>query len=118
MDDAEADYVIHAVEFLAREGHRFLSLYNFDLSTGTWKHKHGSGALPNFSLEAALDAEEGEPAVLSLALRQQLYKHYLDEAQRFSNRLREDPTAKFKTMAGELGELQFFALPTDERQPH
>jgi selenocysteine lyase/cysteine desulfurase len=118
MDDAEADYVIDAVQFLAREGHRFLGLYDFDLATGTWKHKHGSGALPQFSLAAALDADEGEPAVLSLALRQQLYKHYLDEAQRFANRLREDPGAKCKTMKGELGELQFFALPTDERQPH
>jgi len=118
MDDAEADYVIDSVQFLAREGHRFLSLYDFDLATGTWKHKQGSCTLPKFSLEAALDAQEGERAILSLALRQQLYKHYLDEAQRFANRLREDPRADFKKMEGELGELQFFALPTDERQPH
>ena len=118
MDDAEADYVIDAVQFLAREGHRFLSLYDFDLNTGTWQHKHGSSALPNFSLAAALDAQEGEPAILSLALREQLYKHYLDEAQRFANRLREEPRTQCDTIDGELGELQFFALPTDERQPH
>ncbi len=118
MDDAEADYIIDAVQFLAREGHRFLSLYDFDLGTGTWKHKHGSGVLPNFSLEAALDSQDGEPAILSLALREQLYKHYLDEARRFANRLREEPGAQCETIKGELGELQFFALPTDERQPH
>jgi len=118
MDDAEADYVIDAVEFLAREGHRYLSLYDFNLGTGTWQHKHGSGVLPNFSLAAALDSQEGEPAILSLALRQQLYKHYLDEAQRFAKRLREEPRAQCETIEGELGELQFFALPTDERQPH
>ncbi len=118
MDDAEADYVIDAVEFLAREGHRYLSLYDFNLGTGTWQHKHGSGVLPNFSLAAALDSQEGEPAILSLALREQLYKHYLDEAQRFAERLREEPRAQCETIEGELGELQFFALPTDERQPH
>ena len=118
MDDAEADYIIDAVQFLAREGHRFLSLYVFDMGTGTWKHKHGSSVLPNFSLEAALESQDGEPAILSLALREQLYKHYLDEAQRFANRLREEPDAQCETIKGELGELQFFALPTDERQPH
>jgi selenocysteine lyase/cysteine desulfurase len=118
MDDAEADYVIDAVEFLAREGHRYLSLYDFNLGTGTWQHKHGSSVLPNFSLAAALDSQEGEPAILSLALREQLYKHYLDEAQRFAERLREEPRAQCETIEGELGELQFFALPTDERQPH
>jgi len=118
MDDAEANYVIDAVQFLAREGHRFLSLYDFDLGTGTWQHKHGSSVLPSFSLAAALDSQEGEPAILSLALREQLYKHYLDEAQRFANRLREEPRSQCETIEGELGELQFFALPTDERQPH
>jgi len=118
MDDAEANYVIDAVQFLAREGHRFLTLYDFDLSKGTWQHKHGSSVLPNFSLAAALDSQEGEPAILSLALRQQLYKHYLDEAQRFAKRLHEEPRAQCETIEGELGELQFFALPTDERQPH
>ena len=118
MDDAEADYVIDAVQFLAREGHRFLSLYDFDLGTGTWQHKQGASVLPSFSLAAALDSQDGEPAILSLALREQLYKHYLDEAQRFANRLREEPRAQCETIEGELGELQFFALPTDERQPH
>ena len=118
MDDAEANYVIDAVQFLAREGHRFLSLYDFDLGTGTWQHKQGPSVLSNFSLAAALDSQDGEPAILSLALRQQLYKHYLDEAQRFANRLREEPPAQCETIEGELGELQFFALPTDERQPH
>ncbi|MGB5335844.1 MAG: aminotransferase class V-fold PLP-dependent enzyme, partial [Woeseiaceae bacterium] len=80
MDDAEANYVIEAVHFLAREGGLFLGLYDFDLATGTWKHKYASSELPQFSLDAALSDEEGEPAVLSLALRLQLYDHYMTEA--------------------------------------
>ena len=118
MDDAEANYVIEAVHFLAREGHQFLALYDFDLASGTCAHKHGSVALQKFSLDAALAARQGEPATLSLPLRQQLYRHYMSEAQRIADRLRNGPEAKLRSLEGELGDLQFFAMPDDERPPH
>jgi selenocysteine lyase/cysteine desulfurase len=118
MDDAEANYIIDSVDFLAREGHRFLGLYAFELATGTWKHRHASTDLPSFSLDAALTGDEGEPAVLSLALRCQLYKHYLAEAQKIADRLRDEPAAKFKALEGDFGELQFFEMPGDEQPNH
>jgi len=118
MDDAEANYIIDAVHFLAREGRQFLSLYNFDLGTGTWKHKYASSELPEFSLEEALNNNEGEPAVLSLALRLQLYKHYMAEAERIADRLRDEPAAACTSLEGEFGDLQFFTLPDDGPQQH
>ena len=118
MDDAEANYVIEAVHFLAREGHHFLNLYDFDLATGTWVHKYAAGTLPEFSLAAALQIDQGEPATLSLQLRQQLYRHYLTEAQKIAEQLRNEPQAKLAELTGDLRELQFFAMPDDERQPH
>lgn len=116
MDDPEVDYVIDAVHFLANHGRHFLALYNFDLATGTWVHKHVSGELPRFSLEAALANDEKEPATLTHALREQLYRHYLDEAHKLAVQLRNEPAAKFTELAGDLAELQFFALPEDDRQ--
>ena len=118
MDDAEANYIIDAVQFLAREGNLFLNLYDFDLGTGTWKHKYSTSELPEFSLDEALSVDEGEPAILSLALRRQLYKHYLTEAKRIADRLREAPATEYASLEGEFGDLQFFALRADERQPH
>ena len=118
MDDAEADYIIDAVHFLAREGSLFLSLYAFDLGTGTWKHKYATSELPRFSLDEALSIDEGEPAILSLALRRQLYNHYMTEAKRFADRLRAEPAPLRGSLEGELGELQFFSLPSDGWQPH
>ncbi len=118
MDDAEADYVIDAVHFIARDGHRFLALYNFDLCSGTWSHKQGPGTLPEFSLDAAMTEDEGEPAMLSLALRKQLYNHYMTEAQRWVDRLKEKPAEALESLEGELGELQFFALPVDATTKH
>ena len=118
MDDAEAGYVIDAVRFLAREGHRFLALYDFDLATGTWVHRRSTGKLPQFSLDAALEDDEGKPAKLSLPLRKQLYRHYMNEAQKIAARLRREPEGRTASLGGELADLQFFALPDDERQPH
>ncbi len=118
MDDAEAGYVIDAVRFLAREGHRFLTLYGFDLGTGTWVHKRSAGTLPRFSLDAALANDEGEPATLSLPLRKQLYRHYMNEAQKIADRLKREPQSRMASLGDDLAELQFFTLPEDERQPH
>jgi len=110
MDDAEADYVIDSVHFVAQHGHRFLPLYQFDLCSGSWNYRHGECALPKFSLDNALANDPGEPATLSLPLRKQLYDHYLTEARRWVTRLQESPREAGVTLAGELGELQFFSL--------
>jgi selenocysteine lyase/cysteine desulfurase len=118
MDDAEADYVIEAVNFLAQEGHRFLNLYDFDLASGTWKHRFVASTLPEFSLDAALAGEQSEPATLTLPLRRQLYRHYLAEARKIADRLRTESPAKLASLGGELADLQFFALPEDERPKH
>jgi len=118
MDDAEADYVISAVHFIAKHGRRFLSLYDFDLSTGTWTHKQEGNTLPTFDLDAALREEAGEPAILSLALRKQLYDHYMTEAERWAQHLTEEGSETLESLEGELGELQFFALPESATQKH
>jgi selenocysteine lyase/cysteine desulfurase len=118
MDDAEADYVIDAVNFIATHGHRFLSLYDFDLATGTWSHKQDTGELTKFELDAALRGDAGEPATLTLAVRKQLYDHYMTDAMRWVDRLMETGPDAFESLEGELGELQFFALPESATQKH
>lgn len=118
MDDAEADYVIDAVQFLAREGGLFLNLYAFDLATGTWKHRYASSELPSFSLDEALSNEEGEPAILSFALRRQLYNHYMTEAKRIAAELRVESPVECCSLEGEFEDLQFFRLPADGQQQH
>jgi selenocysteine lyase/cysteine desulfurase len=118
MDDAEANYVIDAVHFVARHGYRFLDLYDFDLCTGTWSHKQDCCQLPKFELDAALNLDKGEPARLSLSLRKQLYDHYMTEAARWVERLTQEGVAELASLEGELGELQFFALPEGATRKH
>jgi selenocysteine lyase/cysteine desulfurase len=113
IDDAEANYVIDAVLFVARHGHLFLALYDFDLCSGTWTHKHISTTLQTFSLDAALDSDDSERAVLTESLHKQLYDQYMAEANRLVEKLRSDASESFETLEGELGELQFFSLPVN-----
>ena len=61
---------------------------------------------------------EGEPAVLSLELRKQLYDHYMTEAVRWVGRLKEEPSEALESLADELGELQFFSLPSNATSRH
>ena len=115
MDDAEADYVIDAVLFIARHGHHFLRLYDFDLGTGTWTHKHEAAKLKTFSLDAALRDDDKHPAVLTVPLRKQLYDHYMTDAMRWVEKLKNDTPDALQTLEGDLGDLQFFALPVSEK---
>jgi selenocysteine lyase/cysteine desulfurase len=111
MDDAEADYVIDAVRFVARHGRWFLPLYDFDLETGTWSHRQVATHLPTWSLDEALHPGNAEPSGPSLPVRRQLYERYMSEAHRRARELEAGPAAALTSLGGELGELQFFALP-------
>ena len=118
MDDAEADYVIDAVHFIARHGYQFLTLYDFDLCSGTWSHRHVKDELQTFSLDCALAADDLDPAVLSDPLRKQLYDHYMTEADRWVERLKDKSPQPMMKLEGELGELQFFSLPEHTNPSH
>ncbi len=110
MDDAEADYVIDAVEFVGRYGHRFVGLYEFELVTGTWTHAKARAQYEHLSLESALHAQRVEVSARSSAERSRLYRQFLDDAHRRAKALATDACANDSMLEGELGELQFFAL--------
>ena len=109
MDDTEADYVIEAVLFVARQGHRFLPLYDFDPSTGLWAHRTHVEHHERFSLEAALECSGCEQPKMPLATRQQLYATSLAEAAAWAARLGEPAATAVTAIELEFGELQFFS---------
>ncbi len=111
MDDAEADFVIDAVHFVARAGSLFLAEYRFDLATGTWTHERAEDLLPNFSLDEALAGEGQEiRSALPLAVREAAYARYLEEAVAQAGRLEARSAARPDMLGGDLEGLQFFSL--------
>jgi selenocysteine lyase/cysteine desulfurase len=110
MDDAEADFIIGAVEFLACEGERFVPLYRFDLDSGVWVHRDAEEAMPSLSLADALDSPKREEEPLKAEQRAAYYADTLAAAEAWAARLDAGESA---ALDGELGELQFFTLPAE-----
>jgi selenocysteine lyase/cysteine desulfurase len=57
LSDAVVDYVIEAVSFVARHGHRMLRDYRFDPATGLWTHRGGLVQPPLSLRELSYDAD-------------------------------------------------------------
>lgn len=111
MDDLEVDYILDAVDFVARHGALFLPLYRFDLADGSWSKQDDPSTLPQFSLQAALNADKAEEAPLATATRQRCYASYLEQAAQLAAELQQQDPQPEHLLEGELGQLQFFALP-------
>ncbi|MCB1047571.1 MAG: aminotransferase class V-fold PLP-dependent enzyme [Calditrichaeota bacterium] len=109
MDDVEADFIIQAVRFIAREGWRFLHVYHFDLKRACWSHERESSCLDAFSLDAALASTGARCQSLAPALRADLYARYLHDAENLARELesRGEPERHVEADA-ELQELIFF----------
>ncbi len=110
MDDAEADYVIEAIDFLAREGRRFLPLYRFDEATGGWSHRDEIEHPGEFSLQAALCATHFGATALTESDRRGRYRAALEFAEHEARRLASQGPIDLDRLGGEAGELQFFEL--------
>lgn len=84
MDDADADYLIEAIAFVAQHGHRFLPLYEFDAHSGAWTHRGYHEARPHLSLEAAIEAQELGVTALPREARVRAYASYLQQARKLA----------------------------------
>jgi selenocysteine lyase/cysteine desulfurase len=108
MDDAEAGYIMDAVEFIAGHGYRFLPLYSFDPGTGMWSHREYRESHDTFSIEAALEARASGASELPLMERQRIYTQCLAEAREWAQKLGEPATAPHTATIEQFGDLQFF----------
>jgi hypothetical protein len=111
MDDLEVDFLLDAVEFVARCGGEFLPLYDFDLFDGSWHKKDDATVLQCFSLESALKARGVDETPMPFDERKARYTSYLEEALELAFELQKQGPSRPHHLEGALGELQFFSLP-------
>ena len=114
MDDAEAEYLIEAVDFVGRRGGRFLSQYRFEPRSGTWVHSREPGAYEDLSLAAAFRAGEAQAdRPITREERTNLYRAYLSEAETLAKDVRTAGPTGPAEIPPDLAGLRFFGLPTD-----
>lgn len=108
MDDVDADYVIDAVDFICRDGHRFLSLYEFDVRSGIWAQSGHRESFERFSLQAALRPRDLTDTAKSAMDREMMYGKYLREARKLAEGLPSKRDPARREGANEFGSLRFF----------
>jgi selenocysteine lyase/cysteine desulfurase len=109
MDDAEADFIVDAVRFVAAHGRAFLPLYDFDVHSGQWTCRGHAESGPAFSLAAALEAPAPGDSALAPAVRADRYAGCLREAHERAASLARTGTAGPRPLGQDFGELKFFA---------
>ena len=117
MDDAEANLVIEAVEFISEFGHLFMPEYDFHLDTGTWTHKTHHAEFDSLDLAEAMSLPPCEGSAVAEEDRVTIYESYLDEARALAENLAKGSSENC-TLSGEIGELQFFALSRESMEKH
>lgn len=82
MDQAEVQYIIDCVSFIADNGEEFLPWYNFCLKQASWQHIDDDGQCPDLSLSEAFKQDAEIPQALSPMLRESLYQQFLQQAEK------------------------------------
>ena len=109
LSDAEAGYLVQAVEFVARHGARMMPLYAFSVESGDWTHRDWTPSPPAFSLASALASRPAAHRPPDDAARSRAFAEAFDSAHALAASL-PDPDASGR-LADDLVDLQFFALP-------
>jgi len=71
-----------------------------------------------FLLNEVLEVEKLCEKPVYADFSKDMFDMVMTEAQKLGEQLRTEPEARLTSLSGDLGELQFFAMPEDERQPH
>ncbi len=110
FDQAEVEFIIEAIEFVATYGHRLSDLYRFDPHTGLWRHAQAIDPDVRFSLDEAVTPVKATANTLGDTERQGLYREYMAYARQLVGSLAVDTDEGQLMMDQELGDLQFFEL--------
>ncbi|MGA7687652.1 MAG: aminotransferase class V-fold PLP-dependent enzyme [Jiangellales bacterium] len=106
-------FIVGAVAFVARHGHRFLPDYDFDPTTGIWRHRDGPGEPPLRLTDVAYDAagrlsyphhdDRAPESVLA---------EYLRQAERLLAERAEQDEDDQGGLRDDFEALRWFALPS------
>ncbi len=107
------DFVVRAVAFVARHGHRFLVDYAFDPATGIWRHRAGPGEPPLRLTDVGYDVDgrlsyphhdDREPV--------SVLAEYLAQAESLAQQRASDDEDDRGGLSDDFEALRWFELPS------
>ncbi|HSJ27694.1 MAG TPA: aminotransferase class V-fold PLP-dependent enzyme [Acidimicrobiia bacterium] len=114
IDDDEFTYIVDAVRLVARLGWAMLPHYEFDVGSGTWRHRDGVPT-PPMSLDA-VSFRDGAPVDGPLTAGTESYPEYLAEAERLlTEAAAAPPPCDSQGLEPTAEELRWFPVGTEIR---
>ncbi|MEV0941969.1 aminotransferase class V-fold PLP-dependent enzyme [Micromonospora wenchangensis] len=111
LSDQVADFLVDAVDLVARQGHRLLADYRFDARTGLWRHHRGPGRSLRLADLARLVAGGEQPTPRRRRAGEDALPGYLSEAREIlagrRDQVDEGPTG----LPAGVEALRWFHLP-------
>jgi selenocysteine lyase/cysteine desulfurase len=115
MDEAEIDYLIDAVEFVAEHGWKFVDLYEFSPVCGQWSWRGECHEIAQAScFPSSLLGEPETRTDVEPLDRAALYSQAMQAAQTYAETLPQTQNAPSGQFDDELERVRFFTLPAAE----
>jgi selenocysteine lyase/cysteine desulfurase len=113
IDEQVFAFIVRAVGFVARHGHLFLTDYDFDPTSGIWRHRDGPGEPPLRLTDVSYDADgrltyphhDDRAPVNVLA-------DYLHEAEQRAHRRADQQPDDDGGLSADFEQLRWFELPS------
>ncbi|MEV6038991.1 aminotransferase class V-fold PLP-dependent enzyme [Nonomuraea sp. NPDC052116] len=110
VSDAVCDYLIEAVELVARYGHRLLPDYRFEPRTGLWRH-HRDSAEPPLHLSDLRFDDPGAPPAPHVRAGEDALPGYLEEARAILAARSDEIDLRPPGLPDDFERLRWFPLP-------
>jgi len=112
MTDADVDFIIDAIEFIANYGYLYLQEYSIDIKTGDWRHNTHicqNYSESQFSIKTAFELEKIDVFKKTKINTAFEYEKYLKEAEAYSNKLLKTYSSHFRKLPrNKYEELRWF----------
>ncbi|MDG2459381.1 MAG: aminotransferase class V-fold PLP-dependent enzyme [Luminiphilus sp.] len=108
ISESEFDYLLGAIELVARHGWRLLSYYDFDMATGVWRFHNEARSLPVSLQDLSFDRLESKSAACPPPWN---LRDLLVRAEQAMTTSRPKQSATALNLSGEAERLRWFALP-------
>lgn len=105
----DIDFILNAIEFIAKNGHHFLKKYRLNMATAEWRYVDFQEPELIFSLDNNFAAKE-----IDITRIDQIRKSYFLEAERQVKKLKKTPEVDYHIDKKEIESIKFFYYVQDD----
>ncbi|HXR70999.1 MAG TPA: aminotransferase class V-fold PLP-dependent enzyme [Actinocrinis sp.] len=115
ISDTVRDYMIEAVDLVARHGHRLLPHYSFDVATGLWRHRGELGGAPLRLTDIRFGDGAGgiEYPRSRMTAGEEVLAQQLERARRILDELPDTVDQGPTGLPAQIEALRWFPLPNE-----